>query len=155
MLYFAVRRKKCCSQILLTCYAHVLLAHEHNGLTVSAKLHQNLCSRKWLKSNLSLLRSLDPCGSYSSWGFHKPCFSRKHIFHESYRVNRTQDYELTQKQVLYSGVLMLIFYIWVKKIYFLTFFPQFIAFNIFYKMPPSITVIIMESHLWNNTSNIQ
>ena len=36
----------------------------------------------------------------SSWSFHEPYFSRKHIFHKSYRVNRTQDYGLkTCKQV--------------------------------------------------------
>ena len=34
------------------------------------------------------------------WSFHKSFFSRKHIFHESFRVNRTQDYGLqTCKQV--------------------------------------------------------
>ena len=38
-------------------------AHEHDRFTVSAKSCLNLCSRKWLKPNLSLLRSLDPCGS--------------------------------------------------------------------------------------------
>ena len=30
----------------------------------------------------------------SSWSFHEPYFSRKHIFYESYRVNRTEDYGL-------------------------------------------------------------
>ena len=35
-------------------------AHEHNGFKVSAKLCRNLCSRKLLKPNLSLLRILDP-----------------------------------------------------------------------------------------------
>ena len=36
----------------------------------------------------------------SSWRFHKPYFSRKHILHESHRVKRTQDYGLkTCKQV--------------------------------------------------------
>ena len=35
-----------------------------------------------------------------SWSFHKPYFSRKHIFHKLYRVNRTQDYGFrTCKQV--------------------------------------------------------
>ena len=36
----------------------------------------------------------------SSWSFHKPYFSRKRMFHKSYRVNRTQGYGLkTCKQV--------------------------------------------------------
>ena len=36
----------------------------------------------------------------SRWSFHEPYFSRKHLFHESYRVNRTQDYSLkTFKEV--------------------------------------------------------
>ena len=30
----------------------------------------------------------------SSWHFHDPYFCRKHIHHESYKVNRTQDYGL-------------------------------------------------------------
>ena len=30
----------------------------------------------------------------SSWSFHEPYFSRKHIFLESYKVNRTHDYGL-------------------------------------------------------------
>ena len=28
----------------------------------------------------------------SSWSFHKPNFRRKHVFYESYRVDRTQNY---------------------------------------------------------------
>ena len=36
----------------------------------------------------------------SSSSFHEPYFSRKHIFHESFGVNRTQDYGLkTRKHV--------------------------------------------------------
>ena len=36
---------------------------------------------------------------HSSWSFLEPYFSRKHLFHESYTVNRTQDYRLkTSKQ---------------------------------------------------------
>ena len=35
-----------------------------------------------------------------SWSFHEPYFSRKDIYHEPYRVSRTQDYGLkTCKQV--------------------------------------------------------
>ena len=30
----------------------------------------------------------------SIWSFHGSYFSRKHVFHESYRVNRTYDYGL-------------------------------------------------------------
>ena len=30
----------------------------------------------------------------SSWSFHETYFSKRHIFHESYRVNRTHDYGL-------------------------------------------------------------
>ena len=33
----------------------------------------------------------------SSWGFHKPYFSKKHIFHESYRANRIMVLKLSNK----------------------------------------------------------
>ena len=36
-------------------------AHGHNRFTVSAKIWPNLCSHKWLRPNLSLLRGLDLC----------------------------------------------------------------------------------------------
>ena len=43
---------------------------------------------------------------YSSWSFHESYFSRNPIFHESYRVNRTQGYGLkTNKQVPNYSVL--------------------------------------------------
>ena len=36
----------------------------------------------------------------SSWSFHEPDFNRKHIFYKSFRVNRTQNYDLkTCRQV--------------------------------------------------------
>ena len=36
----------------------------------------------------------------SSWSFHEPYFSKKQIFHESYRMNRSQDDGLkTGKQI--------------------------------------------------------
>ena len=44
---------------------------------------------------------------YFSWSFDESYFTRKHIFHEPYRANRTKDYGLkTYKQVPFrNGVL--------------------------------------------------
>ena len=42
--------------------SRALKTSRHSKFTVTAKLCRNLCSRKWLKPDLSLLRTLDLCG---------------------------------------------------------------------------------------------
>ena len=81
---------------------HILYQIFNIILNISLKKHETVTDNPSIMIYVNRVRFNDLRFVFhdSSWSFYQPYFSRKHVFHELYRVNGTQDYGLkTWKQV--------------------------------------------------------
>ena len=77
----------------------------YNSLCNYYRLHRLLDLRRSITADSSSLRIASRVRFNDSrfvfhdsgWSFHEPSFSRKHVFHESYRANKTQVLKPTSK----------------------------------------------------------